>query len=252
VTGGSRGIGRAVSLELARAGARVFSGDLNLEPANQELNRQLGIYELVCDVRLEAQIRALIDHAAGPERKLDILVSNAGINMVKQVPDVTEAEWDACFETNVRGGFFAAKHAIPAMKRAGGGAVVFMASNAGLLPRSHDPVYSTSKAALIALSNSLALCHADDRIRFNAVCPGPVSGTSILAEGLAAGKSARELEKSFIEASPLARAWGRMISAEEVAAAVLYLVGPAAAMVTGTALRIDGGKSLGVPPAPAD
>src|SRR4029079_1811017 len=134
-----------------------------------------------------------IAHAVGPEGNLDILVSNAGINMAKQVPDVTEAEWHACFDTTLRGGFFAAKHAIPALKRAGGGAVVFMASNAGLLPRAHDPVYSTSKAALIALSNSLALCHADDRIRFNAVCPGPVSGTSILEEGMAGGADPREL-----------------------------------------------------------
>jgi NAD(P)-dependent dehydrogenase (short-subunit alcohol dehydrogenase family) len=248
VTGGSRGIGRAVALALARAGARVLSGDLSLVAGNQATNRELGIAELICDVRVEAQVRALVEQAAAPERKLDILVSNAGINLVKQVPDVTEAEWNACFETNVRGGFFAAKHAIPAMKRAGGGAVVFMASNAGLLPRSQDPVYSTSKAALIALSNSLALCHSDDRIRFNAVCPGPVSGTSILEEGLASGADPRELERCFIEASPLARAWGRMISPEEVAEAVLYLVSPGAAMVTGTALRIDGGKSLGVPP----
>lgn len=251
VTGGSRGIGRAVALALAKAGARVFSGDQSLVAANQETNRELEIIELVCDVRIEEQVRALIERAAAPKGKLDILVSNAGINLVKQVPEVTEAEWDACLETNLRGGFFAAKHAIPAMKKAGGGAIVFMASNAGLLPRAHDPVYSTSKAALVALSNSLALCHADDRIRSNAVCPGPVSGTSILEEGIASGSDPLELERGFIEASPLARAWGRMITPEEVAAAVLYLVSPAAAMVTGTALRIDGGKSLGVPPQPA-
>ncbi|HTM56362.1 MAG TPA: SDR family oxidoreductase [Pirellulales bacterium] len=252
VTGGSRGIGRAVALALAKAGARVFSGDQSLVAVNQATNRELGITELLCDVRVEEQVRALIEHATAPDGKLDILVSNAGINLVKQVPDATEAEWDACLETNLRGGFFAAKHAIPAMKKGGGGAIVFMASNAGLLPRAHDPVYSTSKAALVALSNSLALCHADDRIRSNAVCPGPVSGTSILEEGMAGGADPRELERGFIEASPLARAWGRMITPEEVAAAVLYLVSPAAAMVTGTALRIDGGKSLGVPPMKRD
>lgn len=132
---------------------------------------------------------------------------------------------------------------------AGGGAVVFTSSNAGLLPRAHDPVYCTSKAALLALSASLALCHAADKIRFNAVCPGPVSNTEIIEEGLAAAKNRAAAERQFIDASPLARALGRMITPEEVAQAILYLVSDAAALVTGTALRIDGGKSLGVPPA---
>jgi NAD(P)-dependent dehydrogenase (short-subunit alcohol dehydrogenase family) len=125
--------------------------------------------------------------------------------------------------------------------------VIFTSSNAGLLPRAHDPVYCTSKAALVALAGSLALCHAKDRIRFNSVCPGPVSGTGIIDESLS-GPDRAALERQFIDASPLARALGRMITPEEVAEAILYLVSDAAALVTGTALRIDGGKSLGVPP----
>ncbi len=85
-------------------------------------------------------------------------------------------------------------------------------------------------------------------IRFNAVCPGPVSNTGLIDAGLDAAEDRAALERQFIEASPIARAWGRMITPEEVAQAILYLVSDAAALVTGTAVRIDGGKSLGVPP----
>ncbi len=249
VTGGSSGIGRATALLLARHGARVFTGDLRVRAENADAFAKLGITQLACDVRSEEQVRNLIERAAGDGGGLHILVSNAGIDLERQLPDVSEAEWDACLDTNLKGSFFACKHAIPHLRAAGGGAVVFTSSNAGLLPRAHDPVYCTSKAALLALSASLALCHAADKIRFNAVCPGPVSNTEIIEEGLAAAKNRAAAERQFIDASPLARALGRMITPEEVAQAILYLVSDAAALVTGTALRIDGGKSLGVPPA---
>lgn len=246
VTGGSSGIGLATAKLLARRGARVFVGDVKSRRENADSFIELGITEMMCDVRSEDQVRALIERAVR-DGGLHILVSNAGIDLEKQLPEVTQAEWDACLDTNLKGGFFAAKHAIPHLRAAGGGAVVFTSSNAGLLPRAHDPVYCTSKAALIALCNSLALCHAGDKIRFNTVCPGPVSNTGGIDAALAAAGDRRAREREYIEASPLARALGRMITPEEVAEAILYLVSDAAALVTGTALRIDGGKSLGVP-----
>lgn len=248
VTGGSSGIGRATALLLARHGARVFTGDLHLNSANGPSFASLGITESVCDVRNESQVRALIERSVGDRGSLDILVSNAGIDLEKQLPDVSEAEWDACLDTNLKGSYLLSKHAIPRLRAAGGGAVVFTSSNAGLLPRAHDPVYCTSKAALIALAGSLALCHARDKIRFNTVCPGPVSDTGIIEHTLASAADRAVAERQIIAASPLAGAWGRMITPEEVAEAILYLVSDAAAMVTGTALRIDGGKSLGVSP----
>ncbi len=249
VTGGASGIGRAAALLLARHGATVFTGDVHTSPDNDEPFRKLGITHLACDVRNDADVRALIEQAAGDGRGLHVLVSNAGINMSGQLPEVSEEEWDACLDTNLKGSFLACKYAIPHLRAVGGGAVVFTASNAGLLPRAHDPVYSTSKAALIALARSLALCHAGDRIRFNAVCPGPVSDTGLIDAELDAAADRQAAERQFIAASPLARAAGRMITPDEVAEAILYLASDASAMVTGTALRIDGGKSLGVPPA---
>ena len=129
-----------------------------------------------------------------------------------------------------------------------GGCIVNVASNAGLLPRAHDPVYSISKMALVGLTRSLALCHSKDRIRINCVCPGPVENTQLIAENFEHRDDHDVVVKELIFASPLANAWGRMVSPAEIAETILYLASDAARMVTGTAIAIDGGKSLGVPP----
>ncbi|MGE0760407.1 MAG: SDR family NAD(P)-dependent oxidoreductase [Pirellulaceae bacterium] len=250
VTGGASGIGRATALLLAEHGVRVYVGDFDPLPESSAEFRQLGIVERRCDVRQESDVRALIAAAAEAQGGIDILVNNAGIGMVKPITEVTEEEWDACLDTNLKGAFFGCKHAIPAMKRRGGGSIVNISSNAGLLPRSHDPVYSISKAALIALTRSLALCHSVDRIRINAVCPGPVGETRMMNADLDRAPDRAAAELRLIEASPLAYAHRRMIDPREVAEAVLYLVRDESAMVTGTSLAIDGGKSLGVPPRP--
>ncbi len=249
VTGGSSGIGRACAELLAKHGARVVVGDSHLRSQeNAGRFAELGIVEQTCDVRKEADIQRLVEAATGKHGRLDIVVCCAGIGMVKQITEVSEADWDACIDVNLKGAFLAAKHAIPWLRKAGGGSIVNMASNAGLLPRAHDPVYSTSKGALIALTKSLALCHTPDKIRVNAVCPGPVAPTAMMDADLAAAKEPELARQKVIAASPLAKAHGRMITPEEVAEAVLYLCSDAAVMVTGTSIAIDGGKSLGVPP----
>jgi NAD(P)-dependent dehydrogenase (short-subunit alcohol dehydrogenase family) len=248
VTGGASGIGRATAVLLAQHGARVFVGDYDPDDTNREQFETLGITQIRCDVRVEQDIRRLIDEAVTTAGRLDVLVNNAGVGLVKPITAVSEDEWDRVLDTNLKGAFFASKHAIPHLHAAGGGAIVNMASNAGLLPRAHDPVYSISKGALIAMTKSLALCHAADRIRINAVCPGPVEATRMMEADLMAADDRAAAEQSFIAASPLARAHNRFITPDEVARAVLYLASDAASMVTGTSIGIDGGKSLGVPP----
>ena len=249
ITGGSGGIGRATALLLARSGARVFIGDFQLQPANEPVFAELGIEALRCDVRSEADVRALIDTAVKRGGGLNILVNNAGVGMVKQIPDVSEADWDKCLDTNLKGAFLTSKHTIGPLRARGGGSIINVASNAGLLPRAHDPVYSTSKAALVAFTRCLALSHARDKIRVNTVCPGPVANTGMMDADLAQAAEPAAMAQQFIAASPLAPAHHRMITPEEVAQAILYLASDAALMVTGTAIAIDGGKSLGVPPA---
>ena len=248
VTGGADGIGRATAVLLARHGAHVFVGDLRSLAENTDTFAELGIAQKQCDVRVESDLRELIDHAAARHGRLDILVNNAGIGMVKPITDVTEKDWDDCIDTNLKGAFFGSKHAIRHMLNSDGGVIVNTSSNAGLLPRAHDPVYSISKQALIGLTKSLALSHSKDKIRVNAVCPGPVGDTGMMNADLANAKDPEDMQRRYIEASPIAKACNRMIAPQEVAQAVLYLVSDAAVMVTGTAIAVDGGKSLGVPP----
>lgn len=248
VTGAASGIGRATALILREAGANVYCGDIHLRPETSAEYAELGIQERVCDVTALPQLQELIDSAAEATGRLDILVNNAGIIMVKQVPEVNEQDWDRCLDTNLKAAFFGAKFAIPHMQATGGGCIVNTASNAGILPRAHDPVYSISKIAVIGLTRSLALCHSKDRIRVNSVCPGPVGETEIMEEGLRMFDDRTSAVRQFIHASPLARALDRMITPREVAESILYLVSDAAQMVTGAAITIDGGKALGVPP----
>jgi len=232
---------------LARHGARVFVGDYRLRPENNEAFRAAGIQQQPCDVRQSADVSRLVEAAIGAAGGVDILVHSAGVVMVGQIPEMSEADWDACLDTNLKGAFLLSRLVIPSMRARGGGVIVNVSSNAGLLPRAHDPIYSTSKGALNAFTRSLALSHAGDRIRVNAVCPGPVSETGIMDADLEKAADPAATAQRMIDASPLAKAFNRMITPQEVAEAILYLVSDAAAMVTGTMIAIDGGKSLGVP-----
>ena len=140
ITGAGNGIGRATAIMMAESGAHVLAGDLNHLPENQETFLRLGITEVKCDVRQEADIQALIDQAVQQYGRIDVQVNNAGIGMVKPIHQVSVEEWDACIDTNLKGTFLGCKHAIRHMLASGGGSIINTASNAGLLPRAHDPV----------------------------------------------------------------------------------------------------------------
>jgi len=250
VTGGTNGIGRAAAVMLAQRGAKVVVGDFDLPEGGDREFSSLGIEIVQCDVRQEADLARLIDHAGNAHAGVQILVNSAGVGMVKQIDAVTEEDWDRCLDTNLKGIFFACKHAIRWMRKSGGGSIINIASNAGILPRAHDPVYSISKGGVIALTKSLGLCHTIDKIRVNAICPGPVERTKMIESDLRQSPDPVAARQGLINASPLVRAHGRMIAPEEVAEAVCYLASDVSMMVTGTSITIDGGKSLGVPPAP--
>ena len=131
VTGGASGIGRAAAAALAECGAKVVVADYSLLSENDEPFSALGIEQRVCDVRSERELRALMDHAATLTGRIDMLVNNAGIGMVKQIDEVTEEDWDACLDTNVKAAFFGCKHAIRHMIADGqGGSIVNVSSNA--------------------------------------------------------------------------------------------------------------------------
>ena len=249
VTGAASGIGRATALKFALGMADVFTCDLQY-PEN--IREELGDRNIRCaeaDVRNIAAIQKVIDHAVDETGRLDVLVNNASVGLVRQIGEVTEADWRNVMDTNLKAAFFGCKAAIFHMsQQSTGGAIVNVASNAGLLPRAHDPVYSISKMSLIGLTRSLALCHSKHKIRVNAVCPGPVGNTTLIEENFIGRPDRREVERELIQASPLARALDRLISPEEVADSIVYLASDAAQMISGTSVAIDGGKSLGVPP----
>ena len=249
VTGAAGGIGKATALRFATLGATVFTCDLQYSQESADDLESAGIHCCEADIRNVAAINGVIQTAVSDSGRLDCLVNNAGVGLVKQIDQVTEDDWQHVMDTNLKAAFFGCRTAIRQMsEQSTGGAIVNVASNAGLLPRAHDPLYSISKIALVGLTRSLALCHSKDRIRVNAVCPGPVENTTMIEENFVDRPDRKEVVRKLIHASPLARAWDRMISPEEVADSIIFLASDEAHMISGTAIAIDGGKSLGVPP----
>jgi NAD(P)-dependent dehydrogenase (short-subunit alcohol dehydrogenase family) len=250
VTGGGTGIGLATARVLAADGATVYLAVRDLargrRVATDEAAGGADVRAVALDVT-DARSVADAFHELDDAGRLDIVVNNAGIDAVGRVEDLTEEDWDAALDTNLKGAFLVAQHAIPRLRAAGGGVIVNVASNAGLVARADEPAYSTSKAGLLMLTRSLALAHAEDRIRVNAVCPGPVGETGIMERNLARARDPAAALESYLAKAPLAAAWGRLIEPREVAALVRFLCSDAAVMITGAIVAIDGGKSAAGP-----
>jgi len=236
VTGGSSGIGRASSILFAKEGAKVVVADINDktgEDVVKTINMNSGEATYVhCDVTKEDQAKNLITKTVEKYGRLDVLYNNAGIGMVKLLPEMTEQEWDRIFNINVKGAFFCSKYAIPQMKKQGRGAIVNTASNWGLIAYPHWPAYCATKGAVVMLTKALAIDHAPDNIRVNCVCPGNID-TPLLRAGIAA-------EGSFEEAT---KTMGRLAKPEEVAYLALFLASDESSYVTGAAMVVDNGES---------
>lgn len=227
VTGAGSGIGEAVARGLHSEGADVVLADLQgaaVQALADELGERTEWMEI--DVREEEQVR----EAMGG---LDILVNVAGVGSTTTAPDTPLEVWEDVFAVNVRGTFLCCKHAIPEMVRRGRGAIVNMASIAGLVGLRNRAAYCASKGAVISFTRALAIDHVGDGIRVNAVCPGTVDSPWVRRLVEDAGESLDTLRAR----QPM----GRLGAPQEIAEAVLYLASDAAAFVTGSALVIDGG-----------
>ncbi|MCC6530978.1 MAG: SDR family oxidoreductase [Burkholderiales bacterium] len=237
VTGASRGIGRAVALRLAAEGAAIY---LAADGSEQQLQastaacRDAGAPDAawgVHDLARSTEPEAMIGAAHARMRRIDILVNNAGIRVRKAFGEFTHDEFDRMLAINLRAPFFASQAVVPIMRAQGGGHVIHMASQLGIVASHYGSVYNLTKAGLIQLTRSMALELARDGIAVNAVCPGPVS-----TEGFLAGRKPGELEQRARDV-PI----GRFGTVEEVAGVVSFLVSKDAGYVIGHALVMDGG-----------
>jgi 2-keto-3-deoxy-L-fuconate dehydrogenase len=227
VTGAGSGIGEAVARGLHAEGADVVLADAVGERV-QALAGELGsrARALTLDVREE-------DAVAAAMGDLDVLVNVAGIGSTTNAPDTPLEVWENVFAVNARGTFLCCKHAIPGMIERGGGAIVNIASVAGLVGLPNRAAYCASKGAVIALTRALAIDHVRHGVRVNAVCPGTVDSPWVRRLVDEAGES--------LDALRARQPMGRLGTPEEVAQAVLYLASDAAAFITGSGLVIDGG-----------
>jgi NAD(P)-dependent dehydrogenase (short-subunit alcohol dehydrogenase family) len=232
VTGASRGLGAGIATGLLEAGATVIGTSRNPDSATQ-VAKQLGSVPVVMDITDVASVRAGVDRVASELGRLDIWVNNAGLNIPQGVFDVDEASWDAVLDTNLKGTFFAAQAAARCMVTSGeGGRIINIASQAGVVGIEERSAYGASKGGAVLLTKVLAIELAQHRITVNAVAPTFIA--TELTRGTLENPAWRERVLSRI---PL----GRIDESEDVAAATVYLASPAAAMVTGHTLLVDGG-----------
>ena len=236
ITGAASGIGKETAELFAREGASIILTDVN-DTEGEAVAGTLGdnATYIHADVSKDADCQSMIAHAESTFGKLDILFNNAGI-MHSDDGDsesTDEGIWDLTMNVNLKGVFLGCKHGIPALKRAGGGSIINTASFVALLGAATPQLaYTASKGGVLAMSRELAVIHARENIRVNALCPGPLR-TELLMKFL----NTEEKKQRRLVHVPM----GRFGEAREMAQAALYLSSDESSFVTGTEFTVDGG-----------
>jgi len=238
ITGGSRGIGRAVTLKLAKAGARVavnYAG--NLKAANEvcDLIKSAGgeAIAMQADVADSASVEAMVKEVMAAYGRIDILVNNAGITRDNLLVRMKEEDWDAVMNTNLKGIFNCTKLVSRIMMKQKAGKIVNMTSVVGIVGNAGQSNYAAAKAGVIGFTKSMAKELASRNITVNAIAPGFISTdmTAVLSD---------QVKVELAAGIPL----GRLGTPEDVAAAVMFLVSDAANYITGQTVNVDGGMVM--------
>lgn len=245
VTGSGSGIGRATARVLAREGAKVAVGDINAAGVAETV-RQVGeaggqALGLALDVTDEAAWTAAVARVVAEWGRLDVLVNNAGTELIRPLVETTLAEWRRVMAVSLDGAFLGHRAAIPAMLEGGGGAIVNISSIAGIHGYNRQAAYCASKGGIRLLSKAAAV-ECGERgwpIRVNSVHPGPID--TPMVDGMFAGRDDAQKEQGKRRLAGMALS-GRFGEPEDIAEAVCYLASDAAKYVTGTELVVDGGS----------
>jgi NAD(P)-dependent dehydrogenase (short-subunit alcohol dehydrogenase family) len=234
VTGSTAGIGAEVAQQLAAEGARVVtSGRSSDGPGVGEA------LHVTIDLARRGGPETVVEAALAAFGRVDCLVNNVGYAEIRRFEEITDDQWDDLWQLNVMSYVRAIRAVAPAMRDAGGGVIVNVASTAGKRPSTGMPDYSVTKAAVLSLSRLVADLYAKDGIRSNAVAPGPTATSAWLAEGgLADQQGARE---EVLARAGAGRPLGRLAEPEEIASVVAFLCSERASYVTGAAWSADGG-----------
>lgn len=237
ITGGAKGLGRVMAQAFAEAGADVAIASRTLSEcqATAETIQSLtgrNVFAASLDVTNETALRALQENLAQNFGAIDILVNNAGINIRGNIEDLSQADFDAVMDINVKGTFLSAKVFGPAMCQRNWGRVINLGSIMSVISMAGRTPYASSKAAVLGLTRTLAMEWATKGVTVNAICPGPFATDMNLQLLNDPAKY-----KAFVEKIPMGR-WGEL---HEIAGAALFLASDAASYVTGTTLFVDGG-----------
>jgi meso-butanediol dehydrogenase / (S,S)-butanediol dehydrogenase / diacetyl reductase len=243
VTGGGSGIGEAVARRFAAQGAKVGINGRRAGPL-ELLASEIGALALPGDVTDAAAINQAVARLAGRFGGLDVLVSNAGIAVIGSIEQIDDAAWDSVIETNLNGTRHAVRAALPHLRKRGGGAIVNISSIGALFAAKSNAVYGTAKAALLALTKSLARDYGPEGIRVNALCPGWVD-TEMVEPLLQMLSHTRGITKDaarhlLVQFNPIQR----MGKPDEIARCVEFLATEASSYVTGAVLMADGGQAI--------
>ena len=240
ITGSGSGIGKTTALLFADEGARVIVADIDTESGNDTVERIMnkgGDAAFVrTDVSKAEDVKNMVRFAVSAYSRIDILVNIAGIFTTGTALDTSEQEWDRILGVNLLGVFLCTKYCVQEMVKTGGGSVVNIASEAGLVAIRNQVAYNVSKSGVVAFTKSAAVDFADKNIRVNCVCPGRVF-TPLVEKVIKSSEDPEAALKELSEDRPLKR----MGKPEEIAAGILFLASDDAKYAIGTVLSIDGG-----------